>query len=303
MKLATTTEDFNRFCSTYKERIDCIYNAGFRYVDISFYDVDKSMELLGGNREQNARELKAYGDKHGIKFVQAHSPGGNPLEGGVISEDIFQNTIRSIEACAILGIPSIVCHAGFDEGWDKAKFFEMNKEFYSALIPTMEKTGVNVLVENGTKANMPNGYYTNSGADIKELVDYVNHPLFHICWDTGHANCEGSQYDELMAMGSDLYALHINDNTGVSDLHTIPFLGTVNMDDVMHGLIDSDYKGYFTFECCSALRPSHYWQGDRREYSADTRLLEPTLAMQSEIERFLYNVGVHILKSYDCFEE
>lgn len=303
MKLATTTEDFNRFCKTYKERIKAIYDAGFRYVDISFYSVEESEELLGDNREENARDIKAYADSLGMKLIQAHAPGVNPYSGDEINEDAVADIIHSIEACGILGIPSTVCHVAYNDNWDKKKFMEKNMEFYARLFPIMEKTGVNVLCENSTRVNIGKGYYTLSGKQLKELVEYINHPLFHICWDTGHGNCEGLQYDEIMDMGSDLYALHINDNTGTSDLHTIPFLGTVNMDDVMNGLIDSGFGGYFTFECGNVLRPSNYWLGDRRKFERDTRLLEPTFEMQKEIERFMYNVGVHILKSYDCFEE
>ena len=80
MKLATTTEDFNRFCGTYRDRVTCLYEAGFRYIDLSFYDVKQSAEfLLDEHWKENARELKAYAQELGMQFVQAHSPGGNPF--------------------------------------------------------------------------------------------------------------------------------------------------------------------------------------------------------------------------------
>ena len=34
-----------------------------------------------------------------------------------------------------------------------------------------------------------------------EFLNYVGHPLLHACWDTGHANCEGSQYDDIVTLG------------------------------------------------------------------------------------------------------
>ena len=46
-------------------------------------------------------------------------------------------------------------------------------------------------------------YFINSGRDMREFIDYVGHPLFHGCWDTGHANCEGAQYEEILALASD----------------------------------------------------------------------------------------------------
>ena len=106
-----------------------------------------------------------------------------------------------------------------------------------------------------------------------------------------------------MTLGKDLYALHINDNSGRGDEHVIPYCGTLNMDDIMHGLIDSGYTGYFTFESCNTLRPAKYWQGDRHVFAADTRLSEPQLFMHKKVERLMYEIGEYILKSYDCFEE
>ena len=101
-----------------------------------------------------------------------------------------------------------------------------------------------------------------------------------------------------MALGDELRGVHINDNRGGGDEHILPWMGTMNLDDIMHGLIDSGYKGSFTFEACSALRPARYWQGNRRTYKADTRLAEPTLGMQKHLEALMYEMGTHILTSY-----
>ena len=165
----------------------------------------------------------------------------------------------------------------------------------------MEKNNVCVLHENTASSNMP-WFYPKTGADMAEFSNYVNHPLFHSCWDTGHANIEGSQYDEIVTLGSDLYAIHLNDNRGAQDEHIIPYFGTLNLDEVMHALKDIHYKGPFTFEAGSTLRPQNYWLGSRHEFSRDTRLSEPTLELQIALEKFMYQVGKHILSSYDVFE-
>jgi len=304
MKLATTTGDFDRFLTTYRERIDAVIDAGFRYIDLSLYDIHKNDELLVCSKWQdNAKAILENTQKKGGTFVQAHSPGGNPAVGNADAQLLLDLTVRSIEICAIFGIANIVVHAGPLNGAGKKQFFAKNKEFFVKLFPAMEKYNVNVLCENSTSKNMGDMYFTNSGKDIKEFVEYVNHPLFHACWDTGHGNCEGNQYDEIMALGDDLYAVHINDNTGVGDEHTVPYMGTVNMDEIMHALIDAEYKGFFTFEASSSLRPSKYWQGDRQIFKKDTRLIEPQLFMQKHIERLMYDTGKYILQTYDCFDE
>lgn len=303
MRLATTTGDFGRFAKSYQEKVDKVCDAGFKYIDLSMYVAKENDDLLiSDNWRDNAKALLEHTQNRGAAFVQAHSPGGNPLDENQ-ADRIIEQTIRSIDVCGVLGIKNIVVHSGWLEVGGKEESFIKNKEFFSKLFPAMERNGVNVLCENSTSKNMGDKYYTNSGADMKEFIEYVDHPLFHGCWDTGHANCEGNQYEDIVTLGSELYALHINDNSGRGDEHIIPYLGTVNMDEIMNALIDIDYKGVFTFECGNDLRPAKYWQGSRREFERDTRLAEPQLFMQEHMEKMMYEIGVYILKAYDCYEE
>jgi sugar phosphate isomerase/epimerase len=256
--------------------------------------------MVRSDWQDTVERIRETAQSFGATFVQSHAPGGPVL---ACTDDFFNATVRSIEVCGALGIPNIVVHAGTYSKMDKAEFFDKNRAFFRRLIPVMEKTGVNVLCENSTKANTGTGYFTNSGADMKEFVEFLDHPLFHACWDTGHANVEGNQYEEILALGSDLYALHINDNRGSQDEHLLPFLGTMNLDEILHALIDGNYKGYFTFEAASNLRPKECWLGNRREFAKDDRLAEAPLFLQQHLEKAMYELGVYILKKYDVYEE
>ena len=305
MKLATTTGDFDLFCDDYLECVKHVCEAGFRYIDLSMYEVHNDDALLiRDDWRDYVRKLKACADQYQATFVQAHSPSGNPLKTDSPDyEKLLATTIRSIEVCGELGIPNLVVHAGWQKGISKEEYFEKNKQFFERLIPAMERCNVNVLCENSTHANMGDMYYLISGADTKDFVSYVNHPLFHACWDTGHANIEGNQYEEILALGNSLKAVHINDNRGSADEHIIPYMGTLNMDEIMHALADNGYQGCFTFECNAALRSYNCWLGHRKRFEGDERLREPQLFMQKQVEKLLYEVGVYILKSYDCYEE
>lgn len=305
MKLATTTGDFRKYSDSYTECTKLVCEAGFKYIDLNMYVPKEDDELLlRDDWKSCTKELLEVAESYGAKFVQAHSPGkGNPIYKDEYYDSLLFTTKRSIEVCGELGIKNIVVHAGPLEGISKEEFFERNAEFFRLLIPEMEKCAVNVLCENSTDANMRGKYFTNSGKDMLEFVKYLNHPLFHACWDTGHANIEGSQYDEIMTLGHELYAVHINDNHGKADEHIIPYLGTLNMDEIMNALIDSGYKGYFTFECDDSLIKPKNWIASRRVFEKDTRLLHPQLFMQKHIEKLLYEIGEYALKSYNCFEE
>ncbi len=308
MRLATTTGDFRLYCNCYADCIRHVCDAGFRYIDLDMYTVDQDDALLiRADWRETAAQLKADVEMRGAAFVQAHAPGGNPLVMDAQYEQLLRTTIRSIEVCGALGIPNIVVHAGMLPGIAKTESFRMNRAFFEQLFPAMEKTGVCVLCENSTKVNMGDMYFTNSGADMLDFISYVGHPLFHACWDTGHANAEGSQYEEIVTLGKDLYAVHIHDNRGSQDEHLIPFLGTINMDEVMQALLTIGYSGYFTFEATSTLRSQKYWLGDRRPFHSpsgmEAHLADPPLFMQDALEKLLYETGVYLLRTYHCFEE
>jgi len=304
MKIATTTGDFERYCNNDCDRIRELYNAGFRYIDLSMYNIARPDNVyMGDSWKEETEKIKKLANDLGMTFVQAHSPGVNPFAESANVDFMMKSLRRSIEICGILGIKNTVVHSGIKLGLSKSEWFEKNKEFYGKLFPEMEKHDVNVLVENSTKVNMGDCYFINSGKDTRELVEFISHPLIHACWDTGHANCEGNQYDEILSVGDELYAIHYNDNHGKSDEHLIPYLGTLNHDEVINALIDSNYKGYFTLECCSSLIPKDYWLGSRRNFEKDKRLAESPLFAQQQIEKLLYDTAKYMLTSYGIFEE
>ena len=301
MILATTTEDFARYTDSHEERILHLYEAGFRYIDLSLYHMRKDDPLLGDDFKEAAESLLAYAEGLGMQFVQCHAPAVNCLR----SDEDFENGIkavsRAIEICGILGIPTVVTHVGYNKALDEDGWREGNLRFYRALMPIAEANRVRVLAENSSHINL-DGYYLYSGRDCRRFFDEMNHPNFGICWDTGHANMEGAQYDEILALGDALAAIHFNDNHGTRDEHLIPLMGFMNVDEVMHALLDVGFRGPLTFEATLSFRPPKCYQGDRRPYPADTRMEASTLAMQKALERVLFLTGKEILSAYDLSE-
>lgn len=295
MKLATTTCDFS-FLPTPEERVKHVADAGFRFIDMSFYDKPDIEPFMGDDWRERALALREYTEGLGCRFVQAHSPGGNPLNPAE-TEWLVQSTIRSVEVCEVLGIPFTVAHAGMLPGIGKDEYFRLNRAFYERLFPTMERCGVQVLVENSTRANMGDMYYLNDGASLREFLDWVGHPLLNACWDTGHANCEGHQYPDLAALGSRLSAVHINDNRGRMDEHLPPFAGSLSLDEVMDGLREIGFPGPFTFECGSLPIHSGNWLVAKKPYQKSTALQEPPLFMHDRVERLIYEIGRYVLET------
>lgn len=299
MKLATTTGDFAGYTRSQTESIQYIHAAGFRYLDYNFgTDYARRNGIYGDDFQKYVEEVRSTVDSLGMKFVQSHSPMGKPIAPD--NTAFLADTIRCVEACGAIGIPSIVVHSGYDVGLTKEEAFEKNKAFFMPILEAGERHDVDILVENFNKMSKPDVYWIDNAPDLLALIEYVDHPRFHAVWDTGHGNMQEMSQDEaLRILGKHVRALHVQDNMGNSDSHFAPYFGTLNLDSLMHGLIDIDYKGYFTFEAGNILQS----EKKRRVYEADTRLFRIPLSLRLEAEKFLYQIGKTVLEAYNCFEE
>lgn len=317
MKLATTIGDFRKYASTWAEAVSFFKDTGFRYLDFDFYSttIGAGSAFLG---EDWMTHVAAAGDmaaQLGFTFVQAHSPQYNPLDPGRLNRSLDQEVIltairRAIEACGYLGIPNLVMHSGisrnFPHSTEKKAYFAAARKFHETFFPSMEKHNVHVLIENIDHVNTEGNYYFHSGEDMVEFIDYCNHPLLGACWDVGHANIDKrDQYQDICTLGQHLRGVHIQDNFGTYDDHIAPFMGILDIDAIMHGLIDTGYSGYFTFEALNLLphesTATHHKQ--RSPSIRHSRLGNPSAELRISAEKLLYEIGKHILTQYDCFEE
>lgn len=304
MKIATTTGDFSRFLPNDVEIVRALHRAGFRYIDLDMYFFTPSSPYMSDDWKSAVQLLKDEADRLQIKFVQAHSQGGNAFRDDADHVDfLVRSTQRSIEICHELGISNTVVHPGCADGVSKEEWFERNRAFYQKLFPYMEAYGVNVLIENATDVNTKGKYWASTGKEMVEFLRYVDHPLLHACWDTGHGNCEGPQYNEILDLGKELYAIHYNDNRGKGDDHVIPYLGTLNNDEILNALIDVGYKGYFTLEATSSTVPAKRRLKVNGSFDRDLRNVNPPLFMQERLVELMYDVSKHLLDSYGLFEE
>lgn len=299
MKLATTTNDFFGYTGSQIKALEHLRAAGFKYADYNFGgDFRDRTGVYSEDHESFFGEVAEAAARIGIKLVQAHSPMGKPLvdDGGAFIAD----TIRCVEACGYWGIPNLVVHSGYLPGLTPEETFERNKLFFMPILRAAERSGVNILVENFNKMHREGLYWIDNATDLLRQIEVVDHPLFHAVWDAGHANMqEMPQDEELRLLGSHVRALHIQDNMENADTHLAPFLGTMNLDAVINGLIDIGYDGYFTFEVGGFFTPA----GKRRKYERDTRLSGAPIALKDAFERYLYELGSIVLQAYGLYEE
>ena len=311
MKIATTIGDFRHYTPNWAEAVKQFEGTGFRYLDFDFYSVIyPDSPFLGADWMKDVADAAEEAAKRGFTFVQAHSPDYNPLSDTVDHEAGMRALLRSIEACGKLGIPNLVVHSGVSGAYrypdGQEGYFKANRAFYESLFPAMEKYQVNVLIENSAAGNMGDNYFFMTGQEMCDFIDYCHHPLLQACWDTGHANMDSrDQYREIRTLGSHLKAIHFQDNFGAADEHFAPFMGTLDVDGVMQGLLDSSFSGYLTFEAQNLLTLDGAWPHPRHKTSdlADRKLSQPSLELRREAEKLLYQIGKFVLTQYGCYEE
>ena len=315
MKLATSTGDFSWYSENVTEKIKNFKGSKFKYINLEQTGVIP--ELFDSNDDAFKRladDWAKAADYAGVEFVVSHAPClhfaclnaiKNP------ADEEYRNNIRairrSIEICNILGIKRIVVHACTNDTFTNEKFYEYNKMFYKEFFDLMEKYNIIVMTENWDN----NATYFSTGKEIRDFLDYIDHPLLCACWDTAHGNIDKiarniGQYRNIVNIGDKLKGLHISDNFGDVHHHTWPFAGIINFDSVMQGLIDVEYDGYFTFEASYTLLHQNNPPYNRQafEYNGEMieKLLNPSVELKKQAIDLLYETGKHLLKTYNCYE-
>lgn len=303
MKIATTFGGMLAYKPVPAEAVRCYKGTGFRYLDYDFGDVHlgDTPFMMDSDKEWK-KVVEDAGNAAadcGFQFVQAHAPCYNPLGTFENHAAGMRTMIRSVEACGMLGIRTIVVHTSISKThlYPEAKdaYFEYNREFLRGMLEEAEKYGVMVCAENTSEKNMGNQYFPRTPEELNEFVEYVNHPLLKCCWDTGHSVMEGygDQYDLIKKLGGNLQAVHIHDNCGLKDQHIAPYCGNLQMDSFIKGLIDIGFPGYFTYE-------AHTFMNKQNGTGPVSQL---PLELYQESMALLYKVAKFVLETYGVFEE
>lgn len=237
-----------------------IAEAGFRHVELA------TPNPFGGGKGSNRSrisKLRAHGDKLGISMHQAHGYWGEFLKPG--SREWKKRVAffkEEIEVAAALGVKTIVAHpmykAKIEAGnpvSDPIASLDMvldhNVRFYSAVIPFLEKSGLQVAIEN--MPGRSEGFTTID--ELLELVDALDSDRFGVCLDTGHLNQASGDFVRFISKAGDrLIATHIQDclNMPKTDLHIFPLFSSygswINWWTVRDSLRGIGYNGCFNFE-------------------------------------------------------
>ncbi len=301
MKIATTIGEVKGYAQTPAETVKMYEGTGFLHLDYNFGEV-----LSPGNpfMEDGWREMmleaKDAAQKLGFDFVQAHAPLCKICGGDTERE--LEATRRAIEGCGMLGIKNMVMHSGFLPGFaypdDMQAYCRANAPFFRALIPEMERHHVHILFENTTEKHCRGGkFFPILGRDLNAMIAFMDHPLFGAAWDVGHANMDDIDHAaQIKELGKNLRAIHVHDNFGEKDIHLVPLMGSADYDNLMQGLLENGFDGYFTLEI-----KNHFYFERRKGLTGP--LAHPPMELKRAALQLQYAAAKAILSAYNVYEE
>lgn len=258
MLISKETEHLGRRLGVEKA-VRMICEAGFEAIDLSLFDlVNDSFEFAGSDYLKKAKEIRNIVESYGIRFNQAHAPFPSYIVGNKeYNEKIYPLLLRSIEIAGAIGADQVIVHPVYVENSKK----QFNMDLYRSFEPYCRDFGVKVALENMFHWESGVGIIPNVCSIAEEFRDYMDSldsRYFTACLDIGHCGLVGESPAHMIeTLGHDhLTALHIHDNDGIHDMHTMPFTQKIDFKSVAESLRKIDYSGDLTLEADMFL--SHF---------------------------------------------
>lgn len=196
-----------------EERVKMIKDAGFNCVITS---CDKKFTSENGTLKSQTRLFK----KHGLILTSLHLSYNTPdlhyfWQEGRKGEHIAKNTMREIKLAHKYNIKNVVIHLF-------GIYSSVGEKRLLKILDLCSKYDINLAVENIDCPRL-----------FADIFSKIQHEKLKFCYDSGHNNVFDKATDYLQKYGDKLATLHLHDNNGKADEHTIPPLsGTIDWDKI-----------------------------------------------------------------------
>lgn len=221
---------------------------GFASVNFGYRVIDAMGEKMPTHIE---RALEASAET-GVRFGVAHLPFVSQKDGLPEGDAFTKRVYRCIDAFKMAGVDYAVVHPNSTtlplSEYDPVKEYDNVMGHLAPFVEYGNKVGLSIVIENMRVVHQ-NCPVHRFGAGPEELCKIADELGIGICWDTGHAHITGlTQSEALSYVGGRLKMLHLNDNFAGDDVHLVPFVGNIDWQDVVKGLLSVGFEGYLNFE-------------------------------------------------------
>ncbi len=262
----------------YEWSMDYIRGCGFDSIDYNVTGFLTPTMIESGQKsaffDQSIEELLDYYRKleeaaagSGVKISQIHAPFPIWVAGmDEMNEYLITVLEKCCAICAFLQCPALVIHPYLDP--DRERQEQINRMLCRRIAPYARKYGVKICIENIPVYSQEMGRFVEGAftdpEEICRCIDALNQEageeLFGFCLDIGHMNLLGNEPRAFIErLDSRLKVLHIHDNWGATDDHTIPYMpnrvAQVDWDGFLEGLRSIGFEGALSFEVSVAELP------------------------------------------------
>lgn len=202
-------------------RAQQIKNAGFNCI---ITNADKKFNKQNGNIKKQIRLFK----KHNLKLSSLHMAYNTSdlyyfWEEGKQGEKLKRNLIKDVKIAKKYGFTCVVVHLF-------GKYSAIGKQRLDEVLKVCEKLCVPLAIEN-----------INCKELFLNVFENINSPWLKFCYDSGHNNIFDKNFNYLEKFGNKLIALHLHDNNGKTDQHTISKISSsINWDNIAQNLAHTE---------------------------------------------------------------
>lgn len=223
-------------------------------IGYDYADFDLPGELNGCTEEEYEAAVlheKALADEAGVTIWQTHGPWRWPPhdETEEARQERAEVMRRSLRLTGLIGVKYWVIHPimpyGDYQDPEPEVFWQMNLDFFRALLPVAKEYGITICFENMPMLALA---ISTPEATLRFIRD-MDDEHFKFCLDTGHCAVFGLSCGDAVRMaGGDLKVLHVHDNNGLGDQHLPPYRGVVDWAAFGAALREIHFDGVFSLE-------------------------------------------------------
>ena len=243
-----------------EQKIKMLSDAGFDSVMVT---IEKKFEKENGSAKQQMALFKKYGISP--SSLHMRYKGWNLSNfwkkgfGGAFLEHQLKKDVKTAHKN---NIPAVVVHLVGEPSLIGLKRLKR-------ILKLCKKLDVFLAIEN---INYPNLF-----AYVFENIEHEN---LKFCYDSGHNNTFDAQTDYLEKYGDKLVCLHLHDNRGSHDDHTLNKYGTINWKKIAEKLAKINFNGSLDYEMIM------YYRTDETSQQVLLEVFEQAKELEQMIEDF-----------------
>ena len=231
-----------------------IKEAGF---DCVITSTDKKYENQNGTLKEQVKLFKKYG----LKLSSLHGMYDKNWSRllwvkGIKGYFVYRKLVKDVKLAHKYGFTCVVMHL-----YGKPSEIGLNR--IKKVLRYCEKYNVPLAIENIRK---------------RECLDYVfkniNSDYLKFCYDIGHNNAFTPNDDFLKEYGDKLYCLHLHDNMGEKDDHTLNKYGSIDWKKFALQLKEKNYKNNLDYEIIMHVRGNETAEETLKEVLKQAKELE-----------------------------